>query len=77
MKRYLDDKNISQWKIFIQNKLKPYGNKLIFECEIDKRLIDKISENGTFLNDVLQAWSKIKQAYDVNKMNIAKKNDME
>ena len=66
VKRYLDENNKRLWKHFFYINLKPYGNKLIFECDIDKSIIDKLSKSGTFLNDVLVSWVNIKQIHDEN-----------
>ena len=57
VKRYLDNNNNSQWKIFFYNKLERFGNKLLFDCEIDNNIIEKIDKNKLFLFDVLHAWN--------------------
>jgi len=68
VKRYLDNENSGQWKIFLKNRLEKYGNSLIFDCEIDEKLIKRISLNNNFLNNILTSWIKIKD--NLNKDNI-------
>ena len=66
IKRFLDD-STSQWKVFFEQSLKPFGGKLLFNCDMlegDKRL-DDIS--NPFYKDIIRNWfalnSTINQDY--------------
>jgi len=72
IKRYLDEQNNGQWKVFIKNKLDKYGNKLIFDCEIDEKFIKKVSNGDTFLNNILSSWQRVQNQYNKENIHIAK-----
>ena len=62
--RILDKQNQGQWKKIYLHKLKMYGGELIFECKLNKKDIDSMFTEGSFLSDVLSAW------YDINKLEL-------
>ena len=73
VKRYLDETNNGQWKVFIKHKIAKYGNKLIFDCELDETFIKIISDNDIFLNNILSAWINVQESFNTNKTKLIAK----
>ena len=70
VKRFLDKNNHGKWKLLLHEKLKNVGTNLIFECNLDEAIINKVSKENVFLKEMLTAWQNIKNQYNNSQKNI-------
>lgn len=63
IKRLLDENNKHQYKLFYHKILNRYGGKLVFESNLNDYSIKQMTQDNTFLFEVLQAWSEINRMY--------------
>ena len=56
VKRYLDPKEIGQWKKIYKYILDKNENELVYDSEIRETDMENIINNRSFLFDVLTAW---------------------
>lgn len=56
IKRILESDNNGMLNKMYLSKLRPFGDKLVFECNISENDINQFAQNNTFLKDILRAW---------------------
>ena len=61
IKRYLDDKNTGVWKSFYRKALRPHGDELILECNLNDLDVQKTFPKNTFLQEIITSWNKIQK----------------
>lgn len=61
VKRILDHTYKGQYKQFYNILLNKFGGDLVFECNLNEKLIKKICCNNPFLLDILSSWTEINQ----------------
>ena len=62
IKRIFDSDNKGQWKQVYTQKLARYGGKLLFECELNKDIINTLFKDNTFLKQILISWTEVRKS---------------
>jgi hypothetical protein len=59
IKKLLDDDYKGGWKYFVTERMKSYGNKLIWECNLSFKDSNTVDLKNIFWENILHSWSKV------------------
>lgn len=67
VKRLTSTQNKGNWKLFYDRILNNLGKEIIFNCNLNSKIIDQIIKDNVFLKDVLKYWCSINNCYITEK----------